>query len=478
LIIILFFANLYGQKIYYSNIPKLNAKAYYNKVIGENKGGIYILKFRDVDLRGGFSIERYSHNMDFISAQSFYLGKKDKLLKVFTTDSGLFLVKCSVNKDKTTFYYSKTGFDLDYLTIPVEIYNTATPDRLNEQNVVDYSTNRQFCSLWVAEKDSKGNQLFHCTVLKINGKITGSKTYNTSYAYDDIALDQTALSDSGETAMVFIKTNQEKRINEPAFEEHFVLGMRYDSIFDAQLLGDYNYFISSYDLVYNKFSNKFNILGFYNFKKPKSSHGIMLINYFPGTVFNPAVFSSFSKEFIGILIGVAEAEEGKDPENYFIRKLIPRSDGGTLIIAEYFEISQQMETINLNGVPQVSTKNIYNYNDLILISVSAIGDIEWERQINKLQSSYQSLAYLNSIGVYACETNTNIVYNDNTNQNNQVMHVSVSRKGVIEKKILLNSENEYSAIVPSEGKQTGYNRYVTPLIQNRQISLIQIIKTD
>jgi hypothetical protein len=55
------------------------------------------------------------------------------------------------------------------------------------------------------------------------------------------------------------------------------------------------------------------------------------------------------------------------------------------------------------------------------------------------------------------------------------MHVSVEDNGVLEQKIILNPENEYMAIIPLEGKQTGYNRFVTPLLQDRQTVLLQII---
>jgi hypothetical protein len=134
-----------------------------------------------------------------------------------------------------------------------------------------------------------------------------------------------------------------------------------------------------------------------------------------------------------------------------------------------------METFYLNGVPQTSSKSVYNYNDLFFVSFDSAGRIEWRHMVNKRQNSFSSMAYLQSIGIYVCEKNINIIYNDNSSQNNRVMHLKISRKGTLEQKIILNSDNEYTAVIPLEGKQTGYNRFVTPVIMNKQTMLLQLI---
>ena len=161
-----------------------------------------------------------------------------------------------------------------------------------------------------------------------------------------------------------------------------------------------------------------------------------------------------------------------------MRKIVPRNDGGYLMVAENFEITQQMETFYLNGVPQTSSKSVYNYNDVILISMDSSGQMEWRHNINKRQSSFASMAYLHSMGIYVCENNVNLLYNDNSGQSNRVIHIRLARTGVLEQKIVLNSENEYTAIIPLEGKQTGYNRFVTPVMQNRQTLLLQVVDKE
>ncbi len=470
--------SLHAQKLYFSNIPRLNTKAYYNKVIGENDGGIYVLRFRDVDLKNGFTIERYSHNLDFTESENYILGKRERLIKVFTSDSGLCMLKMGKEKDKMVFTYLRTGFTVGNLKSGIEIYSSQNAEKIDDNVVVEYSPNRQYCALWLEETNAKGNQVFHCTIINTAGKIISQSTHETNLPNADVALEQVSVSDSGQSAMVYMLSRPDKRNTETSAEEHFIVGVDANGMHAAHSLGDFRFFISSYDLVYNQFTNKFLLVGFFDYKKPKSAHGILTLSFRPDDSLAEPKHANINRKFVSILIGAKEEESGEDPENYFIRKIVPRSDGGYLLVAEYFDITQQMETFYYNGVPQVSSKNIYNYNDILLISVNDHFEAEWEHQLVKRQSSYASLSYLNSLGVYVCEKNVNIIFNDNSSQNNRVMHVSLSRDGFVEQKILLNSDNEYNAIVPMEGKQTGHNRYVAPLIQSRQTSLIQIVEAN
>jgi hypothetical protein len=65
-----------------------------------------------------------------------------------------------------------------------------------------------------------------------------------------------------------------------------------------------------------------------------------------------------------------------------------------------------------------------------------------------------------------------VVYNESGNGN--VMQVLFHKDGNREQQILLRSETSFTALLPSEGAQTGYNRMVLPCMRNRQISLLKL----
>jgi hypothetical protein len=178
------------------------------------------------------------------------------------------------------------------------------------------------------------------------------------------------------------------------------------------------------------------------------------------------------------IIGNANEEAGKEPEHFYVRKLIPRSDGGLLMVSENFQISQQLETFFLNGIPQTSSKNVYNYNDVLFLALDSAGNNEWNYLLHKRQSSFASSNHYNSIATFVCDSFVHLLYNDNISQNNRVMYVSLGRSGKMLQKVLFSSENAYTAVIPSEGKQTGFNRFVVPLVTDKQTYFLKVRESD
>ena len=225
-----------------------------------------------------------------------------------------------------------------------------------------------------------------------------------------------------------------------------------------------NFFITDISLVYNEEKHKFDIGAFYDFKSGKSNQGLFHCSMEDGsdTVSHP-VFSKFNDELIGKVIGAKALEKGEEMENFKFRRLVPRSDGGMLLIAEKFFISQQFETFYFNGIPQTSSKNIYNYDDLLILSMDSIGQLEWGHAEYKKQNAFSQGAYYLSVGVYAFEDHVYLIYNDNLSQNNRVLMLTLSRDGVLKQNIILKSEEEPTFVVPFEGRQVGYNAFVLPV---------------
>ena len=73
-----------------------------------------------------------------------------------------------------------------------------------------------------------------------------------------------------------------------------------------------------------------------------------------------------------------------------------RSDGGVLLIAEKFYLTQQTYRDNFGALIE---RKIYHYEDVILTSVNQNGEIEWHAIVDKFQQSDNpsSLSFFNVI---------------------------------------------------------------------------------
>jgi len=92
-----------------------------------------------------------------------------------------------------------------------------------------------------------------------------------------------------------------------------------------------------------------------------------------------------------------QLEKGKEINNIYLDKIILRSDGGILLIAEQFYTTSS-SYMDINGFYYTTT--LYNYGDIMTVSVSGQGKIEWNSFIYKRQTSESpfQLSYIELAG--------------------------------------------------------------------------------
>ena len=116
LVIFLFLLSLEAnaQQYILSNKSQLNQKnSLYHRPIGQNDFGNYFLNYARENLAGGFSIERYDTDLGFVEDRFFELARKVYVLKIFTTDSGIYWV--SVLKKRKPLNHIEGLFVSSYL---------------------------------------------------------------------------------------------------------------------------------------------------------------------------------------------------------------------------------------------------------------------------------------------------------------------------------------------------------------------------
>ena len=103
---------------------------------------------------------------------------------------------------------------------------------------------------------------------------------------------------------------------------------------------------------------------------------------------------------------------GKGPglNKFDIRDLVTREDGGMMLVAEQYFVRKLSDYD-----PNSSTTSIryqYYYNDIIVISISPKGNIEWATKIPKRQVSENDNGYYSSFALMIKGRNLHFIYND------------------------------------------------------------------
>lgn len=92
-------------------------------------------------------------------------------------------------------------------------------------------------------------------------------------------------------------------------------------------------------------------------------------------------------------------DKGKDDEmmKYSLKKMIHRSDGGVLLVAEQYYITVSNST---NSSGQITTIYTYHYNDIIIVNIDPTGKIAWAKKIPKVQINSVNIGTVN-LGMFS-----------------------------------------------------------------------------
>lgn len=465
---------LLAQKVSLNALP--GARSVYSnyRVVGENAAGIYLMNYRDADMRKNFTIIRVNHSLEYLQEKPLELGKRSRLLKLFTYDSGICLLYLEKIKQQYRLQYRLIAPTLDR-----EFAGSlgVLPNLESAENITaEYSLNRQWCAVWAEQITEQGLQKLAFSLFHLPTHRQWQQECLIPFSARQVDVSEASLGNEGQHACIVSFDDGSGRKSPIRYFAAFGDLNQYKPLFPINAS---SYHISGAELVRDEFAKRFVFGGFWDENKEERTGGSLVFSL-PDTADQGSaahiVRTTFAQALISELIGASAQEKGRIPENFFIRKIVPRDDGGNLIVAEKFYITQHLETFYINGIPQTSSKNVYHYDDVLLMSLNSHAEMEWFRVVHKRQSGFAGAGYYNGIAVYVCDSTIQLLYNDNATQNNRVMHLSVDQKGAILQKVLFNSDEVYTGFVPQEGRQVGYNRFVVPLNMDKQMMLLKVTR--
>lgn len=130
----------------------------------------------------------------------------------------------------------------------------------------------------------------------------------------------------------------------------------------------------------------------------------------------------FETDFLTADLSEKRAEKAKKSgkaglQSFSLDKLILRSDGGALLIAEQYFVEEYQQS---NYAPSYYYNNSYNYtteyyyhfNDIIIVNIQPEGEIEWVARIPKKQVSRNDGGYYSSYAVSIVRDKIFFIYND------------------------------------------------------------------
>lgn len=174
---------------------------------------------------------------------------------------------------------------------------------------------------------------------------------------------------------------------------------------------------------------------------------------------------------------------GKDPDKlpkklftFSIKKIIPRMDGGALILAESL-LRDSRETLVPGfqpGMNSFRTVNIYQYNDIIAFSIDSSGKTEWSRVMRKKQISEDDEGYYSSFFIVNRGMDLQLLFLDEPVSGSTLSTFSLSAGGQVQRQTLLDQSDWDVFLVNRQTRQTGPGELIMPSVKGDAFRLMRL----
>ncbi|MBR9861281.1 hypothetical protein GYB22_11145 [bacterium] len=470
----IFHMEISAQVMQWSNPTKLRGAAVFTKVIGENEQGVFLLRYRNKFLTKSIIIERYSHQLTFLESKSIDL-KKSRLVKLRLTYRGIMIITSDFDRRSQTNTLMGQYYDFELKPIgkkvPMKTENIREfGDRGSFRIRIDDA--QQNIAMMNTEESEEGNVIINWVVFDANFKKLREKSIEMPHSADEFIIRDFMINNSGKVASLGRQSYEYAKRKEKFKYNIF--------IWDSDSFHDYRIHHDSVDikeiaLTYDRKNDEAVVASLFGSKTYYGIKGVSAFRYAFTTGKSKETRSFFNKELIKELKVSGEHSEDVIPEGFDFIQLVPRSDGGIMLIAEQKAIATESDIIMVNGIPQSTSKNVYNFNDILVLNINNDGVLDWSHVVHKNQTTINDGGYFSSAVVFVNENYIQLIYNDQIRNSGDVMQYTIYSNGKILSRKLLKSELDFVVVIPPEALQVSSNKMIIPTTKNRRFALLKLV---
>lgn len=180
----------------------------------------------------------------------------------------------------------------------------------------------------------------------------------------------------------------------------------------------------------------------------------------------------FQKDTQINLIGQRNKGPGSDLASYPILQIVPRSDGGVLLITEAAYTS---EYNFYDYFTQTFNRRIeYHYDNVVVLSINADASIHWSQVVQKEQRSMDDEGVFSSIKAMIGEQSLSILYNMQKGKGNEMVFHEIDAAGHMGNRQMIRQSDNIS-LLTRFGKQVAQNTLVFPAYTKKRLYLLKAV---
>ncbi len=478
IIITVWFEPTWAQNIEWSNPQKIKNKTLYTQVLGETQSGIFLLRCKDNEFSNGLIIEKYKQNLSLDASTDLPITINGLVERVLLIDNFIFAFIAAKNNNtgNVDVLVQKIDEALKPVGMPTVLGSIPADQYIDKRHIqVKTSSNKSQIALMFLTKNQQTG-ILNLWLYNKQMQQVYAKQFNLGQQAKDVYVTNYEVTNQG-NAFVLIDYPKVAAQNKKSDPRQFFLFGYYLST-DRMLqyaIGNDSLFVEDFTLTANNYNNTVNVFGFYAKPGIKGLAGYFYYRINAQTAvleqrtFNALDYWNFYATYVGRL-----GEKQQDLSDFYIRKIIPRSDGGILALAEKYYQTRQVYTYYINNFPQTTTRTIFHYDEAPLINIEPTGEITDIKWIKKAQSSSNDGGYLLSYTTVPTTEAIHCVYNYDNGNDNDIYISSFAFDGKFDAKILVKSSSFNAAIIPTEYKQLNEKTVLICTIKDKRFALMRI----
>ncbi len=467
------FQQAYSQQIIWANKNNIDKRTDFTKVIGQNKYGVYVLKHKNSTFRRYFILEHFDKKMNLLKSKTFKIPNAE-LEKIVVHKKGIVFFTKEFGKGYS-YKLNMQSIDSNFNEQPSK--TIVSSQNFNDETVgfrVEYNTDKDRFFVWyLLELEGKTVLKYH--LLNQYGTIKEGQS-SIAHPLDELYVGDAVIDDTGNLYVIYSHSEKFKSKSAEDFHHYIFYLNIYSNIAKNKLINNNETYIAGYKLCYNKLHKTITAFGLFGIKDEDDNKGYFVVNINCRNfeIIN-TVFNDIDRKTVGNIIGMKFEQKSENLSKFKIKKLVPKSDGGILVITERSFVTTQSDIFYVNNIPTSSYAKIFNNDEVLIMSIDSAGNAEWTDVVVKNQSSINDGGFYNGIVIMVNDDNFSIMYNDRLSANADIIQVTYQHTGEHTKKILINNEQYYALVIPSEYSQVSNNSIVIPINQNRDFTYIKLL---
>lgn len=455
-ICLLFFAFFTSKsqevQVNFGDIHKDPPKTYLQDMLGQHQQEIFFIR-EERGRNGGKLIETYNSELNLTSSK--VISKPNEELSygdIFMIEGKFYSFLTRYDKEQEKTYLYGTTFDK----------NGKMNNSMAEIGVVDAISKRKSGSFAVDTSygsgkknflifespnyDKKEKEAFNFYVYDLNFKLVQKIELNLPYLDRDFSISDYVLDNQGNIhilASVALKGDEKERGKQNFELKLLSYYTKNDQLKEHAIEIGENY-LSEIKIRINK-DNDLILSGFYSEKGNNGMKGVFFIN---ASIEQQKITSikttDFTTDFLELFMSERKAEKGKELNSYYVDHIIPKEDGGAIMIAEYYSYYVSCYTNPQTG--QTTCTDHYLYNDIIVVNFNPKGTVIWWSKIPKRQHTTNDGGYMSGYAFALSGDNIHFIFNDNPynltiEDPRKIKNMSSARKSVTNL-VTLNTKGE------------------------------------